>query len=195
MTSAFGVSGVVTRARGIRATLPDLDPARFRWPTPVGSEKSVYLLDPTGASRRSLALRLGRSLAANAFAACCDLNTMRSNCPSFPASCTRKAGWCFRWASSCSGWHASALQRTVQIWPGMPVSGSADRGKKVLGMRLLDQGVDRAGNPDAGFTPGMDIHAALTVVGDGPVGAVSRDIDRPHRNARRQPGTANGRSA
>ena len=50
--------------------------------------------------------------------------------------------------------------------------------QKVLGVRMLDQGVDRAGNPEAGFTPGMDIHAALTVVGDGPVGAVSRDIDR-----------------
>ena len=27
----FGVSGVVTRGRGIRATLPDLDPPRSRW--------------------------------------------------------------------------------------------------------------------------------------------------------------------
>jgi len=41
---------------------------------------------------------------------------------------------------------------------------------KVVGVRLLDQGVDKKGNPADGFTPGMDIHAALTVVGDGPVG-------------------------
>ena len=45
-------------------------------------------------------------------------------------------------------------------------------------MRLLDQGVDRQGRPDAGYMPGMDIRAALTVVGDGPVGAVGRQLDR-----------------
>src|SRR3954467_14019490 len=49
----FGVSGVVTRARGIRATFPDLDPAQIPMATPVASEKLVYLLDPIGASRRS----------------------------------------------------------------------------------------------------------------------------------------------
>src|SRR4051794_21621831 len=54
---AFGVSGVVTRARGIRAAFPDLDPAAIPMATPVTAEKVVYLLDPHGASRRSLALR------------------------------------------------------------------------------------------------------------------------------------------
>src|SRR5574342_1172634 len=42
----FGVSGVVTRARGIRATFPDLDPAQIPMATPVSSEKVLYLLDP-----------------------------------------------------------------------------------------------------------------------------------------------------
>jgi flavin-dependent dehydrogenase len=42
----------------------------------------------------------------------------------------------------------------------------------------VDQGVDREGNPDAGFMPGMDIRAALTVVGDGPVGAMGRQLDK-----------------
>jgi electron-transferring-flavoprotein dehydrogenase len=48
---------------------------------------------------------------------------------------------------------------------------------KVVGVRLLDQGVDKKGNPADGFTPGMDIHAALTVVGDGPVGPIGRQLD------------------
>ena len=43
----FGVSGVVTRARGIRATLPDLDPGQIPMAAPVRQEKVVYLLDPT----------------------------------------------------------------------------------------------------------------------------------------------------
>jgi len=38
---SFGVSGVVTRARGIRATLPDLDPHQIPMATPVTREKVV----------------------------------------------------------------------------------------------------------------------------------------------------------
>ena len=44
-------------------------------------------------------------------------------------------------------------------------------------MRLLDQGVDKQGKPGDGFMPGMDIHAALTVVGDGPVGPIGQQLD------------------
>jgi electron-transferring-flavoprotein dehydrogenase len=45
-------------------------------------------------------------------------------------------------------------------------------------VQLADQGTDKAGNPDlASFMPGMNIKAALTVVGDGPVGPVSRQLD------------------
>ena len=45
------------------------------------------------------------------------------------------------------------------------------------GVRLADQGVDRAGPPEPGYMPGMDVRAELTVVGDGPVGAVGRALD------------------
>jgi electron-transferring-flavoprotein dehydrogenase len=57
----------------------------------------------------------------------------------------------------------------VQIWPGMPVAEALPGAAKgsVGGIRLMDQGSE----------PGMDIHAALTVVADGPVGAVGRQLD------------------
>src|SRR5512141_1104525 len=51
----FGVSGIVTRARGLRASLPDL--SQVPMAAAVTSEKMVYLLDPVGASRRSVCLR------------------------------------------------------------------------------------------------------------------------------------------
>src|SRR5512144_157037 len=54
---SFGVSGVVTRARSIRATFPDLDPAQIPLASPVSQEKVLYLLDPVGASRRSFGTR------------------------------------------------------------------------------------------------------------------------------------------
>jgi electron-transferring-flavoprotein dehydrogenase len=65
----------------------------------------------------------------------------------------------------------------VQIWPGMPAAEPLLEGGAVTGVRLADQGTDLQGHPEAGFTPGMDLHAALTVVADGPVGAVGRKID------------------
>src|ERR1017187_9721072 len=66
---------------------------------------------------------------------------------------------------------------TVQIWPGSPVHSALVEDGRVCGVRLCDQGVDRQGKPEAGFMPGMDVRSALTVVGDGPVGAVGRQLD------------------
>src|ERR1035441_2933940 len=66
----------------------------------------------------------------------------------------------------------------VQIWPGTPVSAPIFSGNVVQGLRLADQGVDRSGAPAEGFMAGMDVRAALTVVGDGPVGAVGQAIDQ-----------------
>lgn len=66
----------------------------------------------------------------------------------------------------------------VQIWPGMPVAQALIENDRVAGVRLVDQGTNRAGRPADGFLPGMDVRAALTVVGDGPAGAVGRHIDR-----------------
>ena len=53
----FGVSGVVTKARALRATFPNLDQAQIPMTAPVGEERVLYLLDPIGASRRSATLR------------------------------------------------------------------------------------------------------------------------------------------
>ena len=174
----FGVSGVVTRARGIRASFPDLDPAQIPMATAVYSEKLVYLLDPTGASRRSLALRTGDRFL-RAFRRLLRVKHNALELPFTPSFLHKKDGLVLS-IGQFNQWVGSHVlsSGTVQIWPGMPVSAALIGDQKVLGVRMLDQGVDRAGNPDAGFTPGMDIHAALTVVGDGPVGAVSRDIDR-----------------
>ena len=50
----FGVSGAVTRARGIRGSFPDVDLTQIPMSAAVKNEKLVYLLDPVGASRRSV---------------------------------------------------------------------------------------------------------------------------------------------
>jgi electron-transferring-flavoprotein dehydrogenase len=84
-------------------------------------------------------------------------------------------------------WVASQLMTSglVQIWPGTPVSAPLFSGNVIEGLRLADQGV-----PGEGFMAGMDVRAHLTVVGDGPVGAVGRAIDQqlglPEDHARRE---------
>jgi len=175
---AFGVSGVVTRARGIRASFPELDPTQIPMAAPVTSERLVYLLDPIGASRRSLPLRIADKL----------LFALRSMLPydhhaidlPFTPSFLHKKDGLVMSIGQFNHWVGSQLMATgaVQIWPGTPVSEALIDNGTVVGIRLVDQGVDKRGLPETGFTPGMDIRAALTVVADGPVGQVGRQIDK-----------------
>jgi len=172
----FGVSGAVTRARGIRATFPDLNPAEIPMATAVREEKLVYLLDPIGASRRSRTLRAADRL----------LRLFRRprldawELPWTPEF-LRKDGGLVLSIGQFMQWTGAQIMSsgTVQIWPGMPVAEALfdESNDRVMGVRLLDQGTDSSGKPEAGYMPGMDVHAALTVVGDGPVGAVGRQLD------------------
>ncbi|HEV2446419.1 MAG TPA: 4Fe-4S ferredoxin, partial [Candidatus Sulfopaludibacter sp.] len=172
----FGVSGVVTRARGIRASFPDLDPAQIPMATAIRSEKLVYLLDPVGASRRSAALRLGdRVLKMLGLHRDCGVEL-----PYVPPFLQKHGGLVMSLGQflQFAGGQLMA-SGAVQIWPGMPVAAALfDEAEDcVRGIRLVDQGVDRQGKPEANYLPGMDVRAALTVVGDGPVGAVGRQLD------------------
>ena len=173
----FGVSGVVTRARGIRASFPDLDPSQIPLTTPVTREKVVYLLDPIGASRRSPLLRLGDRLIRllRPFLRCKHQSLKLPYIPEFLS----KDGGLLLSLGQFNQWVGTQLMGggQVQIWPGTPVDQALIHGDRVLGVRLIDQGVDKAGNPDTGFMAGMDVRAALTVIGDGPVGAVGQQLD------------------
>ena len=216
----FGVSGVVTRARALRASFPEIKTAGIPMSAPVGEEKVLYLLDPVGASRRSTALRLADScIRATKFALPVENHAL--NLPWTPSFLHKHDGMILSMGQFMQ-WVGAQVQSigTVQIWPGTPVAevliekgnpnvaqasspagspgvspgvstGSATLPQpaagtdcatspsrsKVVGVRLLDQGVDKKGNPSDGFTPGMDIHAALTVVADGPIGPIGRQLD------------------
>jgi electron-transferring-flavoprotein dehydrogenase len=155
---AFGVSGAVTRARGVRASFPDLDPSEIPMAARVAHEKVIYLLDPAGASRRSAGLRL-------ADRAIRSLRVARHSAvelPYTPPFLRKDDGLLFS-IGQFNQWVGSQLMGSgaVQIWPGTPVSEPLIEGDRVAGVQL----------------PDMDVRAALTVVGDGPVGAVGRRLD------------------
>ena len=208
----FGVSGVVTKARALRATFPNLDQAQIPMTAPVGEEKVLYLLDPVGASRRSATLRAADAMI-RTFKWALPVEHDALNLPWTP-SFLHKDGGLILSMGQFMQWVGAQVQSTgtVQIWPGTPVSQvliehdepdqvgrvtpcapgldeygcgahgvtrptSAAANSKVVGVRLLDQGVDKNGKPADGFTPGMDIHAALTVVADGPVGPIGQQLD------------------
>jgi electron-transferring-flavoprotein dehydrogenase len=182
----FGVSGVVTRARALLASLPDLKTAGVPLATPVTGEKMLYLLDPVGASRRSATLRMADKLIRK-FEWMLPVEHGALNLPWTPSFLQKHGGMVLSMGQFMQ-WVGAQVQSTgtVQIWPGTPVAQalieaaethSAGTRSKVVGVRLLDQGVDKKGKPADGFTPGMDIRAALTVIADGPVGPVGQQLD------------------
>jgi electron-transferring-flavoprotein dehydrogenase len=175
---AAGVSGVVTRGRAIRTSFPEIAAAEIPMLTPVKQEKVLYLLDPLGASRRSLTLRAGDA-AMHAFRGFLPLDHDAFELPYTPEFLQKHNGLVMS-IGQFNSWVSGNLMQNglAQVWPGTPVSTALFDGKSVTGVRLADQGVDRSGNPDACYMAGMNVHAALTVVGDGPVGAVGRSIDQ-----------------
>jgi len=173
----FGVSGIVTRARGLRATFPDLDPRQIPMAAPVLEEKVVYLLDPIGASRRSWALRAADACI-RAFKGLLPFEHEAVELPWTPAFLDKEGGLLLSMGQFLQ-WVGTQVQGggAVQIWPATPVSEILIQENRVAGVRLLDQGVDKQGRPESGFMPGMDIRAALTVVGDGPIGPIGQQLD------------------
>jgi len=171
---SFGVSGLVTRGRGIRASLPDLDPTAIPLATPVTHEKLVYLADPIGASRRGPALRhIDRWLRSVDLA-----REWAFELPYTPPFLRKHGGLVMSLGQFLQHVGGSLMASgTVQIWPAMPVAEAVLEDGLVRGVRLTDQGVDRRGQPEAGYLPGLEVRALLTVVGDGPVGAVGRQLE------------------
>ena len=131
---AAGVSGVVTRAQGIRATFPDLNPAEIPMATPVTEERVLYLLDPIGASPRSFALRVG-----DAFLRVFDRWLVRVEDQAFELPWTpgflHKRGGLVMSMGQFNQWVGTQLMASglVQIWPGTPVSGPIFSGTTVKG--------------------------------------------------------------
>ena len=173
----FGVSGVVTRARALRESFPDIANAGIPMSAPVGEEKVLYLLDPTGTSRRPALMSAADQLI-KALKMALPIENDALNLPWTPEFLHKKNGLVLSMGQFMQ-WVGAQVQSsgTVQIWPGTPVSEALIEAKKVIGIRLLDQGVNKDGTPAESFMPGMDIHAALTVVGDGPVGAIGQQLD------------------
>jgi len=174
----FGVSGVVTRGRAIKASFPDFDPANIPMAAKVSDEKTMYLLDPYGHSHRNL-LQKAADFGAFLMSKLTFSKDHSFVLPYEPPFLDKHDGFVMS-LGQFNQWVGSQVMGTglVQIWPGSPVAEPLFEGDKVVGVRLADQGVDKAGNPEGAYMPGMDVKASLTVVGDGPVGPVGHKLDQ-----------------
>jgi electron-transferring-flavoprotein dehydrogenase len=62
--------------------------------------------------------------------------------------------------------------------------GSAAPAPRVIGVRTGDKGRDKDGNPKANFEPGIDIHAKVTILGEGVRGSLAKGlIEKLHLDA------------
>lgn len=190
----FGVSGAVTRARGIRSSFPDATLAQIPMAIPVSEERLVYLLDPIGASHRSLGMRIA-DFKMRLLGSLVGQRDFAVELPFIPKFIQKHDGLVLS-LGQFNQWVSDQVTASgvMQLWPGMPVSEPiiewTAEGEAVTGVRLADQGVNPDATPSEQFMPGLDIRAALTVVGDGPVGAVGRKLDShfglPHGNHQRE---------
>ncbi len=192
---AAGVSGVVTCAESIRGSFPDFDPSSVPMAAEIKQERIFYLLDPIGASRRSSLLRIG-----DFFLGLGKKWLLKDHAFELqwtPAFLHKRGGLVLS-IGQFNQWVGSQLMASglAQIWPGTPVSGplfadgaSPDR-RGLAGVQLADQGVDQHGMPANGHMPGMDVRARLSVIGDGPVGALGQKLDEqfglPEGHAQRE---------
>ena len=75
-------------------------------------------------------------------------------------------------------WLASKAESLgVEVFPGFAAAAPvfADGGA-LKGVRIGDMGVDRNGEPGPNFTPGVEIHAPLTVLAEGARGSIAKQL-------------------
>lgn len=64
----------------------------------------------------------------------------------------------------------------VMICEGFPGHELLHDGDRVVGVRTMDMGLDRDGNPGPSFQPGTDMHAKVTVLGEGTRGSLTKQL-------------------
>ena len=77
----------------------------------------------------------------------------------------------------------------VNIFPEFPGAEMLyDETDRVVGVRTGDKGIDKEGKPKGNFEPGVDIHAKVTVLGEGPRGSLTKKLsERLNLNEGREP--------
>ncbi len=86
-------------------------------------------------------------------------------------------GNCIVSVSRMNEWLAGLLEENgVDIFPGFPGVEVLYDGERVIGVRTGDQGVAGDGSQKSNFEPGIDLHAKVTVFGEGSRGSLTKQL-------------------
>jgi electron-transferring-flavoprotein dehydrogenase len=138
------LSGAVVNPCAFRELFPHLSDKDFPFGQPVRRE-SVYLLTPRRAVRVPTP------------------PTMRNHGYYVASLCEM-----VRWLGQ------QAEQLGVNIFPGYPAASLLMDGTRVVGVRTTPSGLNRDGEPGAGYTPATDVVARVTALAEGTRGALSQ---------------------
>jgi len=141
------LSGAVMNPRAIRELVPDFEKQGF--PTEhVCSYAGFWLFHPKG----------------------------KLNVPLVPPNFQKK-GYHVVSLNRVAKWLAERVEAAgAEIYPGFAGDQILFEDDRVVGVRTGDMGVDKHGKPKPTFQPGMDIRAAITVIGEGVRGSLARQL-------------------
>ncbi len=71
---------------------------------------------------------------------------------------------------------ASEFGDMVNVFTEFPGREVLYDGHRVIGIRTGDKGIDHHGQPKANMEPGVDIHAKMTILGEGPRGSLTKQV-------------------
>ncbi len=171
----FGVSGVVSRARGIRTSFPGFDPAMVPMCTRVREERSRICWTRSGsAAGRGWCVLNYRMIRRRGEKAARNSPTRRWSCREYSARFLAKHDGIRIFPgqfNTVGGWRDHGLGAGPESGRPRPWPGRSWRMARMCGLRLADQGRGQKGRPDADIMPAWTC-APQTVVGDGPDGPV-----------------------
>jgi len=83
--------------------------------------------------------------------------------------------------SKLTHWLSTLVEENgVDIFPGFAGTEILYDGSKVIGVRTGDKGIDPDGNKKSNFEPGIDLHAKITVFGEGSRGSLTKNLIKKH---------------
>ncbi len=87
----------------------------------------------------------------------------------------RKKGYHVVSINKVGKWMAERAEALgVEIYPGFAGAELLVQGDRVVGVRTGDMGIDKEGKPKPTYQPGMDIHAKVTLLGEGSRGSLAK---------------------
>ncbi len=144
---SHGISGAVLDPRALRELFPDFETRGCPLESPV-TDDAVWFLTRRG--RWALPI----------------VPPPLRNHGNYVASLGRVVRWMA----------GQAEQEGIDLFPGFAAAEPLLEGDRLIGVRTGDKGVDRRGNRKANYEPGIDIHARITVLAEGPRGTLTKAL-------------------